>query len=505
MAALQSFVNHCESALRVYSPEYITPNAINSLLHDNVNKFLFSYGAALNKGEKVDSGVNKRFKKRFDNLTSREYLNDIEMTIDSGGYQVQQGFIDKDDTSTMIDLYHDMLLTINDRIDYAFPLDIAPGIQFCAYDSWDEIKKYNIESLSKAAALPEELRRKILYIHHFRTPKLNEIWKSMLFDEGLADPFYNFATGGLVSFGNNASPPVQLYIIPLMWLIHYCKKRKLDKFRFHVLGGSEWKDIIFHKFIEHHIRKIHNIDVEITYDSSSIFQTLAMARTIIVPDESGILMKLPMKSNLNNLEVDADWGYSKEHLSTKYTRLDNGKKISDIIYDAFNKSCVKYGMKALTEKDNPIYEESGMMNRLIYQYGIMHLLTVYHYVDALGKEMVERLYPIYESERDGLGNQFDILINETLITLNNATKSKKVSDKSCTFSNSLRELEQMDLDKADYFINEYMNQDDPDRLKEDDTSTYFDSDKPQEIAAKIKRKIYRTNIENNLKSEDMNG
>ena len=498
MSGLSSYVNHCESVLNTHK-EYFPGNSLNDLILNNVDKFLTSFGMSLIKGEKVDASLNKRFREKFQRSISKPYLNGVEHTIDSSGYQVQQGFIAKEDTSALIKYYHEMLLEINKDISWAFPLDICPGESLCIYNSWEEIKKYNVESLKESAKLPEDLRKKMLYIYQFRTPKMNEVWKQLTFEEGLAEPFENFSVGGMVSFANNANPTINLYTIPLIYILDYAKKRGLKKFRFHVLGGSNFSDIIFHKFIEHHIKKIHNIDCEITYDSSSVFQILAMARTIIIPDKQNrSLMKMSIKSNMNS-SSDSEWGSGKYNTESKSDYIGNDRKISDILYDAINNSNVPYGMKKLTPEIDPIYLESGMMNKIIYQYGLNHLLTVFKYVDNLGKELVKELYPIYEQEKnDQFAGDFHRLYNNILIRLNGLTSSKKLANKSSMVFNSLKEIENLDTNKADYFIKEYLGHDEIESLDSNHISKniLLLGDKDIDIAKRNKRNVFRTNVEN---------
>ena len=448
-AALPSYTQHSAGTLKE-NPDYINEKNLYDFTQANVNKFLSSYGIALIRGRKIDAKLNKRYQKTFDFFYNKSYMKDCEFIIDSGGFQVQMEYLQtKEDTNIMIKMYHEFLLENWEKFKYAFVLDLAPGPTSCIYDSFAEMENYNHISYEASANLPEKTRDKMMWIHHFRTTSLNNLWSKMLFEENLADKFKNFATGGLVSSSGGKRPPIVLYTIPLISILTHAKSRNLKKFRFHILGGSEWKDLIFHKLAEIHIKKCHDIDVTITYDSSTIFKLLAMSRCTFLQSEIGKLWKISVKSS---------------HLDKVHPELGNHK---EAFFKHLNDAVTPYGMKPLDVNTYSMYDgesgqhtfntnNTGKMTRLVYQYGILHLLKLYADMDAFSSRMAKEIYPLYES-----GNviEFDMRVTGIMKNLNNGKISKRLRSKSNTIYNSLKELEQMDLTKMSYIIDQTMTDD----------------------------------------------
>lgn len=438
-AALPSICQHAQGVFKAF-PDYMSNETLGKFFDNNVNKFLTSYGLGIAKGKKIDERVTTRYKKIFDNFKSQKYLANAEITVDSGGFQLQTpGYGSKEETSILIDLYYDFLQNHQEGIDYAFNLDIAPGASSCLYDSWNEIEYYNELSCEKAGSLPKEIRDKILYIHHFRTPAINKIWKDMLFNKHLADPFKNFATGGLVSFSNSAQLfPIALYVVPMIHILLYAKDRELNKFRWHTLGSSEFKDIVFHKFAEYHIKKVHNIDVEITYDSSTIFKVLAMSRFVYIPNwEYSQLWKMTIReADLHRFFKE--WGTHEE-----------------VFYRFVNEATVPYGMKELKKEESPLYVD-GRLTRVSYMYGILHLLKLFADVDRFCVELVKKLYPIYEN---GDIHTFDREIEKIMIGFNDGKISRRLNSRTISIANSLDALTNLDIQYCDYLVDRYMSAD----------------------------------------------
>ncbi len=445
MAAASSFRQHAWTVVRD-NPEYMTAEAIDSFLSATVNKILISFGMGIRKDFPIDHKVPWRFKKFFDKIFNCGYMNNCEFTLDSGGFQLQTpGFFkDQKETGSFIDLYYDFIAEHHaGKIDYAFMLDPAPGAHYCLYDSWKQIEDWNHISYAKAATLPSDLRDKMLYIHHFRTPNINRIWKRMLFDMDMAAPFKNFATGGLVSFANSSQTfPVVLYVVPLIHLITYAKTRGLKKFRFHCLGASEFKDQVMHKLFEMHVKKIYDIDLEITYDSSTIFRLMAHSRRIYIPDWDRTQL---WKTSLRSVDLQRrfrDWG-----------------TIEEIFYRNVNKACKPHGIKEFVLGEDNLYE-NNRLTRVAYMYGIFYMLQLYKDVDDFAIEFAKEIYPIYES---GDIKKFDYELEKVFIGFNSARKSKRTTSRTTSIATSLDALTALDMDYADYLVDRYMG---PDENKE---------------------------------------
>ena len=437
-AALPSVHQHLIGT-QTQDPGYVSDEACNAFLLKNCNKHLSSIGVCIEKNKPMTSKFIERYQKQFDKFKNQRYLQDVEVMVDSGGFSIQVGQVLKEDVPLMIQLYHQFLETNYQYFSYAFMLDIMPGYSDCIYDTFAEMEEKNKLSYERSAQLPEEIRKKMLYIHHFRTPNMNRAFKKLMFEDGLADYFENFSTGGLVAFNKSRKTiPVTLYVIPLTHMLIYAKKRGLKKFRWHILGATEFKEILTHKLLEHHIRKVHGIDIEMTFDSSTMFKTLALGRYVYTLDkDEKILRKMTLREDL------------------LHNQWHNQGKIEDVYMGFLNDIARQFGMKELSKEREPIYKDH-VMTRLSYMYGMFHVLDVFNTTEKVACDIVKEIYPIYESGETAL---FDAVIEKHMVNLNCGVYSKNIDSRTVSVYNSLKVLEKLDMEYCDYLVNSYLGQD----------------------------------------------
>lgn len=447
-AALPSVYNHTNTALKSH-PDYINHENLNRAFLDNCNKYLSSVGVNLQADKRLkDNYMDETYLKMLNKFEDAGFLKNIELTLDSAGYQFQTGYFNKEDTYKWIKIYHKFLTEQVDKYSYSFSFDPVPGPVDTILDNYKEMEKFNIHSLKKANELPQHVRDKMLYIHHFRTPKIRKLYNKMMHDEKLANGFTNFATGGLVSFAaNSKSPfPVTMYIVPLIDLILHAQERGLTKFRFHVLGGSEWKDILVHKFFEKHIKTVHGIDIEITYDSSSVFKAMALGRYMFVPDENS---RRIYKMNFHSKYLNTLW-------------LRKNRTVNDQLHYMLNNLARDYDLKELDIQLDPIYhlenpnDKVERLSKIHYVYLILLVLKTFRLADKWSKEIVDELYPIYQN---GEPENFNFKINQAMINFNNGKVSRNTNYRTATVYNSLKMLETLDQDKADYLVKFFFSKD----------------------------------------------
>ena len=104
------------------------------------------------------------------------FLSPHDYENNSGGYQISIGRLTKAESLTLYELYYEWLAEAHDVFDRAFILDVPPGPGCQVFDSFDDVFNWNLESYLKAKAYPEEIRKKFIYVHHFRTPQLWKIY-----------------------------------------------------------------------------------------------------------------------------------------------------------------------------------------------------------------------------------------------------------------------------------------------------------------------------------------
>jgi len=442
-AAIPSIRRHCNVVFKHYD-EYADREGLNKFLLDNCNKFLSSVGISLDikRYGGVDNNLFKRYNTIFRNIKNEEYMKNIELVLDSAGYQFQCGLFSKSQIPKFIKMYHNFLIKNYTEYNNAFLFDPLLG----DIDGYDEMKKYNIYSYAKASQLPVYVRDKLMFIYHFRTPLINRLYKELLFDYKLGDHFNNFATGGLVAFNRTSRKgiPCILYTIPLIYILNHAKRVGLRKFRFHILGNAEFKDIIFHRLIEKHVKEIHNIDLDITYDSSTIFKSFMMGRYFIYSDDSD--------QSLYKLFIRSD---------TLHKRFKNHGTNEDCFYKLINEISNTYGFKAITKSDVPVYNEHNRISPLLAFYGILLILRLYEICDKWAMGSIDHLYRLYTR---GHNIEFNNKLINTLTNLNNGVLSRTIRYRSNAFINSMNAIEELDIEYSDYIIKTYLSFDEDKNL-----------------------------------------
>jgi len=452
-AALPAIRAHFNSILKYY-PGYMEPDTINKFLLENCDKYLTSVGFGIKPHLPIDKRVFGRYAKQFHNIRSRPYLKGCELMLDSAGYSFQVGQIPKEKTEEWVNLYHNFVIENAQYLSNAFVFDPVPGANKSIIESYDEMERLNVMSYTKASNLPNDVRKKMMYIHHFRTPQINKLFKKLLFEYEFGDNFDSFSTGGLVSFskGCQGRPPCNMYVIPLTAILLHAKKRGLKKFRFHILGDSDFKSVLFHKFVERHVKEIHDIEIEITFDSTAIMKTFMLGRYLYVP--------MYETKSINKMYI------RKSDLHMKWK--DKGT-VEDYFYYLANEIAEEYNFKKIGPTNEPIYE-GGRLTRILYAYGLCVMIKLYRLCENWCSDAADRLYPLYQT---GQILKFDREIEKTMQNINNGKLSRKLYSRSSAVYNSLDMLTQLDMDYCDYLIDRYLSQDESESLKESAQITYF--------------------------------
>jgi hypothetical protein len=487
-AALPAVHTHIVNAIKD-NPNDIDEKKVNKFFIANTDKFLSSAGVVMTKNCKINNKMLDKYEKILKKFRNTKFLENCELIIDSAGFQIQQGYLDRKEIPKWIDLYHDKFIPRNYKLfDKAFSLDIAPGAHTCPFKSFDEVRDLNKYSYEKVKKYPQEIKNKMIYIHHFRTPNLHEIYHDMLFKDDYADGIKNFSTGGLVSFSRVGKdiPPYIMYVIPMLEILHYAIEKGIKKFRFHVLGGSEWKEILGHKFFERHIKELFDIDVQITFDSSTFFKTLCLGRYTFNPTNDYEIKKMSIRpEELNFKAVHSNMMTKKErfcHLVNEaiepfgMTNLDSTKPLYEcskckIPFDSgFSK------IERTCPNCNTLDKET--LPRLTYTYGLFQLLHLFKKCEIWHKDFVDKNYSFYKEPE-----KFNQKVEKYLTTLHGEDRLniKNIRIKAISVYNSLELIEQYKknpkkaLDKCKMIIQNYMVGDECHELKKEAQISTFDN------------------------------
>ena len=162
--------------------------------------------------------------------------------------------------------------------------------------------------------------------------------------------------------------------------VELCKKNKLNSFKFHVLGGANLIDILYHQLFSKHIKEFHGIDCLISYDSSSVFKGAFNGRYINTIKEDGSIVKMSFKSN------------------EMHIRYDNNFTVEEKMYDVLNRVASLHNIKLLDPKEVPIYDSvTGTLSRQVTNYLLLEVLQLYKDVEEESKILSEQLYKTYQT------------------------------------------------------------------------------------------------------------
>lgn len=417
--------------------ENFTRQDVSKFFSQTCNKFLHSFGQNFRNKKKYDNYINQEAAV-YENCKSTGIFNNSEFYIDSGGFQISVGLLDEKETNILIDLYYKFLREKHNVIDKAFILDIPPGPNCKAFKSFKDVYEWNLSSYQTAASLPDEIRKKIVYIHHFRTPQLWQIYNKILREDKMFPNFDFHGTGGIIAnMSSDIEIPCIIYVIPLIPLINEALKYGRTKLYFHVLGGANYRDILFYELFKIHVLKEHNLELEITYDSSGLFKGLMIGRFIHVLHDN-IIKKVDIRS-----ECIFDGRFHQE------------KKVIDILRERLNILADTYGFKRIPI--NEVYnQKTGTFFEDVKVYLMFYMLSIYKLVEEKMKKIAQEIYPMYESGELNLFNNTTELITKNL----NAGKlTKKQKTKTYSVSLSLDMLKNLDEEYCEYLVTQSLAKD----------------------------------------------
>ena len=422
--------------------EFFNDQKLNEFIKNSTDRYLYSFGTGLSyKTKKMSPKHTERIVGEIGKITSRPFMENTNLYVDSGGFQIAMGAILPEDMPKFIKVYHEFLKNNHEKFNYAFTLDLPPGPSTSVFSSYQQLEDLNRSSYQASNQLQQEAKDKMIYIHHFRTPSLYDTWSKFLWEENLADGFKNFGTGGLVAnMQTDLTIPCIIYTIPLSEILKYALSKKMKSFNFHVLGGANFIDVFYHKLFSYHIKKVHDVDVKITYDSSAIFKGLAIGRFIPAFRENGNLIKMDLRSN--NLHL----------------RFDGMDTVQDKTYKLLNEIAEIYNFTKLNPDKHPIYDnERNTFTRSVHMYLICYMLGIYRYLEVLSENFIEQIYSLYT---DGKQDEFDEKCYAFASKMNQGKNTRKQKAKIASIYKSLNILSDLDRDYNKHLIHKFMSNDD---------------------------------------------
>jgi hypothetical protein len=418
---------------------------ISKFLSSNLAGFLHSFGQDFPNKKKYDK-YNLKESTLYHKCRDMGIFDGCTLISDSGGYQISIGRLSRRESELLYNMYYDWLVKYKDSYDRSFILDIPPGPNCKIFHNFEDVYNKNLDSYKRAQNLPDDVRKKIIYIHHFRTPKLWQIYTKIMRENNMFGSFEYHATGGVVA--NMASDmiiPCIIYVLPLIPLINEAKMNNRNYLNFHILGGSNFRDILFYELFTKVIREKHNFTVNITYDSSGVYKQVMHARFIYVKDEWGYYRKMNIKSN---------------NLNMKFT---DKLSVMTIYEQVLNDFARQYGFKEVSL--DGVYDPSrDTFWEDIKVYSILYTFHLYATIQQEMQDFANRVYPLYES---GDLKTFYEECFEVIRTLNQGNITRKQKTKAHSIPRSLDMLSTLDEDMCYAIVDRYLSKDEFSDLDED--------------------------------------
>jgi len=210
--------------------------------------------------------IFKQTKKIFENFNMQTDDRLHDLLLDSGGFQILQGYISKHRLREYIDTYHFILKHFHTQMDKIFSLDVVN--KNLTKEEIFKYNKYSIESSLKVFKEYPEIQDKQLFIVQSRFPETLEIWKTIIKDNNIFDIYSRYSFGGLVGLKKETNAKFNHFVPMLFWLLSYAKhegKNGVIK-HVHMLGQSSRLAIITAVILE------EITGIEITMDSSEVLR-----------------------------------------------------------------------------------------------------------------------------------------------------------------------------------------------------------------------------------------
>lgn len=347
----------------------VSTESINNTFDNTCDSFMFSFGDRLGKDKDKKKEWPKYVKhqlKALDEYISKPYMQSPNrfMYVDSGGFQIQMNYLNNEDIPDFMDSFDIFLRLAKNKIHYAFSLEVSPSTKFSS--KYQEVLDLNLKSYNQHARLPDEFRKKILSIYHFRTPKCLEIWRKVLIDTELYKKFSVWSIGGMAANSQIVQvdrPP--LYSCAVADIIRYELNKGNKEVYVHILGTSSEFDLVLVSLMKRYAKKYHDVTLIITMDSSKVAQQICLGRfnDIIMPN-----------GQIDRIELS-----SKEMNVTDRDGVSSIDKYNQVIVPALN----IYGNKFNTVTDFYYQEGHPRAGSIMHEVSLANMLYVLHYMQTL--------------------------------------------------------------------------------------------------------------------------
>lgn len=420
-----------------------TREEVGNFLSQTITGYLHSYGQNFHNKKKYEK-YSANETRMYQRCRDMGFFDDCTLIADSGGFQISIGKLTRRESELLLDMYYDWVPQATHVVDKFFILDVPPGPGCEIFKNFYDVYKINLDSYQRAKALPDELRKKMIYIHHFRTPKLWEIYTKIMRDYDMFEAFEYHGTGGIVAnMASDMSIPCIIYVLPIIPLLNEAIKCGRNYLNFHILGGANFRDVLFYEMCQHAVKKMHGIDLNITYDSSGLYKQVMNARFLNVIDDQGDMRKMNVKSNNIELRFMSD------------IKATSNLSVEDKYQEILNRVADKWNFKRINT-DGVYDDNTKTFHEDVKAYSVLYTLDLYQEIQEDMRKFAHKAYKLYE---EGNVEEFYRECVEMTRILNQGKLTKKQKIKSHSIAKSLDMLKNLDEDYCQYLITKHLTKD----------------------------------------------
>lgn len=252
--------------------EYITVIGTDPGQHRTSHIFKYFRDYLISLGEPTTSPgwtINSIYK-HMQHIIERSKKFDQDLYIDSGGYQIIQGYIKFDPSKTkladriieFIDVYHYCLCEFYEDVYRIFSLDVNN------FDmTFKQLYDFNVYSITESIKLIKEkpaIADKQLFVMQTRNHRVFEIWKRLFVNLEIYKYYKLWSFGGLVGLKKDTNAKFSHVIPSTLWLLTYQKHFNFKIEQLHFLGQGSRLNFLVVALLE------ELYDLNITCDSSQL-------------------------------------------------------------------------------------------------------------------------------------------------------------------------------------------------------------------------------------------
>jgi len=331
-------------------------NEMSDVIFNYFNHYLISIGEAATSTGWQTNAVLTHTKNIL-----KEKPEDLHIYLDSGGFQIIVGYIEKWRINEYIQAYHLAFELNMDKIENIFSLDVFNGNILNEKNGQGELFNFNKYSIDQSIDLikrkPEAADKQLFVLQTSNSMTLRH-WKKLVFDpvDKPYEHFKRWSIGGLVGLKKATNARFSHAVPATLWFLTYQKILGFKIDQIHWLGQSSRLSFLSMGLFE----RIYNLNM--TSDSSALVRFAPIDQKLPLlhrhsGDENSLDDGFDLASEITDIDImlknhsfdknsrtkHKEYNYSEEEIFNKLLNLkNNGKTLPKKLYSDKDEKEYKY-------------------------------------------------------------------------------------------------------------------------------------------------------------------